>query len=59
MMDRQRLNIKTYEELCYSAFHSCNLVGCDFESEKLYSTETKVIDVCAKHYSELTEREYK
>lgn len=45
---------KTYEELSHNAFYSCNVLGCEVEAEKLYTTETQIRDVCIKHYTELT-----
>jgi hypothetical protein len=50
---------KAYDDLAYSAFYSCHVVGCDLEAEKLYSTETQIRDVCLDHHKELTEKDYK
>lgn len=53
------IKFKSYEDLLNDAFYSCRVVGCDFEAEKLYSTETKIIDVCLNHYKQLIEKDYK
>lgn len=51
------IRVKSYEELSNSALYVCNLLDCYKEAEKLYSTETKLIDICQEHYSELTKRD--
>jgi hypothetical protein len=48
------ITFKSYEDLAYSAFYACHVFDCELESEKLYSTETQIRDVCIKHYAELT-----
>lgn len=53
----ENIRVKSYEELSNSAFYVCNLVDCYNESERLYSTETKLIDVCQKHYDDLMKRD--
>lgn len=45
---------KPKEDMMLDAFFSCNVFGCESEAEKLYSTETQIIDVCINHYAELT-----
>lgn len=50
---------KSSEDVAYDAFYSCRVLGCNVEAEKLYSTETKIIDVCLAHYNELIDRDYK
>ena len=53
------IRFKSYEDLAYDAFYSCHVVGCELEAEKLYSTETSIVDVCLNHYKELTDKDYK
>lgn len=53
------ISFKSYEDLAFDAFYSCHVTGCTIEAEKLYPTETKIIDVCLNHYKELTDKEYK
>ena len=50
---------KSHEDLAYDAFYSCRVVDCELEAEKLYSTETKIVDVCSKHYKELIDKDYR
>jgi hypothetical protein len=52
------ITFKSHEDMAYDAFYSCNVSGCDIEAEKLYGTETKIVDVCPSHYKELIEKEY-
>ncbi len=52
------MRFKSNEDLAYDAFYSCRVFGCNLEAEKLYSTETKIIDVCSKHYKELTDKDF-
>jgi hypothetical protein len=53
------ITFKSHEELVNDAFYSCRVVGCSIEAEKLYSTETKIIDVCLNHYKELIDEDYR
>lgn len=48
------ITFKSYEDLAYDAFYSCQVSNCEVEAEKLYTTETQIRDVCIKHYTELT-----
>lgn len=48
------IKFKSYEDLLYNAFYYCNVLDCEVEAEKLYTTETQIKDVCIKHYTELT-----
>jgi hypothetical protein len=50
-------NFKSYDDLAHNAFHSCHVMGCNLEAEKLYATETQIRDICLNHYKELTERD--
>lgn len=45
------LRLKSREELGDSAFMVCNIYSCYEEAEKLWSTETNVIDICERHYN--------
>jgi hypothetical protein len=53
------IKFKSLEDLAYDAFYSCHVVGCDTEAEKIYATESKIIDVCYGHHKELIEKDYK
>lgn len=50
---------KSYEDLAYDAFYSCNVSECELEAEKIYATETSIVDVCLEHYKELIDRNYR
>jgi hypothetical protein len=51
------LKLKDPKKLIYHAFQICMIDPCDNEAEKLFPTETNVIDVCLKHFEQLqTER---
>lgn len=52
------IKFKSYEDLAYDAFYSCHVIGCELEAEKIYSTESKIVDVCLNHHKELMERDY-
>lgn len=53
------IRFKSYEDLAYDAFYSCNVIGCELEAEKIYGSATKIVDVCLNHYKELLGRDYK
>ena len=53
------IKFKRKEELAYDAFYSCNVFDCKLEAEKIYPTESNIVDVCMDHYKELTEGLYK
>ena len=53
------IRFKSYEDLAYDAFYSCNVLECELEAEKIYATETKIVDVCPDHYRELIEKGYR
>jgi hypothetical protein len=52
------IKFKSYEDLAYDAFYSCHVFDCELEAEKIYATESNIIDVCLNHYKELSEKEY-
>lgn len=52
------LKLKTRNQTIYSAYMICLIEGCENEAEKLWSTETNVIDVCEKHYKILQTESY-
>jgi hypothetical protein len=52
------IKFKSYEDLAYDAFYSCHVLDCELEAEKIYATESNIIDVCLNHYKELSEKEY-
>jgi hypothetical protein len=47
------MNFKTYEDLSFEPLGVCSVIGCEADGEKLFSTETKVLDVCLNHYTQL------
>ena len=53
------IKFKSSEDLAFDAFYSCHILGCDFEAEKIYPTESNIVDLCLKHYNELTDRDYR
>ncbi len=52
------LRIKGRQDFIYSAFMVCLIEGCNEEAEKLWSTESNIIDVCMPHYKELEAERY-
>ena len=50
---------KSSQDLAFDAFFSCHVSGCDLEAEKIYATETKIVDVCSNHYTELMEKSFR
>lgn len=44
---------KSRNEFETSAFLVCRIKECKDEAEKLWSTETNVVDVCKNHYDQL------
>lgn len=52
------IRFKSPEALAYDAFYSCHVLDCDVEAEKLYATQSKIIDVCSDHHKELMEKDY-
>lgn len=52
------MRFKSQEDLAYDAFYSCNVLECEVEAEKIYATESKIVDVCIDHYKELMEKDY-
>jgi hypothetical protein len=50
---------KSYKDSENDAFFSCNVSECELEAEKIYATETSIVDVCLKHYKELIDKDYK
>lgn len=47
------INFKSYDQLSIEQLGVCSVIGCDINGEKLFSTETKVLDVCLNHYTQL------
>lgn len=52
------LRLKDKEELYLSAIMLCNIYQCDEEAEKLWTTETAMIDICTKHHTMLIAEEF-
>lgn len=52
------IRFKSRQDLEYDAFYSCHVLGCELEAEKIYATESKIVDVCSNHYKELLDRDY-
>ena len=53
------IKLKAYEDFDSEAFYSCRILDCKKEAEKLYATESNLIDICKDHYNELIEKEYR
>lgn len=53
------IKFKSHEDRAYDAFYSCNVFECVLEAEKIYGTETSIVDVCLEHYKELMDRNYR
>ena len=47
------IKFKSYEQLAAEPVGYCSVISCNVDGEKLFSTETTVLDVCLKHYIEL------
>jgi len=47
------IDFKTYDQLSFESLGTCSVVGCNIDGEKLFSTETRVLDVCLNHYTQL------
>jgi hypothetical protein len=52
------IKLKSKDEIVYNALMVCLVAGCDQEPEKLWSTETNVLDVCKVHYDMLEAEKY-
>lgn len=52
------IKLKSKTELSLSALLICNVSECELEAEKLWSTESNVIDICQQHYKQLTMEQY-
>lgn len=52
------IEFKDRNSMIYSAFLICLVDKCNEEAEKLWSTETNVVDVCLKHYKQLEIERY-
>jgi hypothetical protein len=50
---------KSHDECALDAFFSCNVSKCELEAEKIYATETSIVDVCIEHYKKLIDKDYK
>lgn len=53
------IEFKSREDVAYDAFYSCHVLHCEVEAEKIFATESKVVDVCSDHHKELMEKVYK
>jgi hypothetical protein len=52
------IKLKTRDEILYNALMICLVSECSKEAEKLWSTETNLIDVCKMHYDMLEAEKY-
>jgi hypothetical protein len=52
------IRFKSREDLAYDAFYSCHVLDCEVEAEKIYATQSNIIDVCLDHHKELMEKGY-
>ncbi len=46
-------NFKSYDQLESEPLGVCSVIGCNADGEKLSSTETRLLDVCLNHYTQL------
>jgi hypothetical protein len=53
------IKFKSHYDMAYDAFYSCQVIDCVLEAEKVYGTETTIVDVCLDHYAELLEKGYR
>jgi hypothetical protein len=53
------IKFKPHQDRAFDAFYSCNVSECELEAEKIYGTETSIVDVCLNHYKELSEKGYR
>jgi hypothetical protein len=47
------IELKTYDQIFLDPVGYCNVLDCKEDGEKLFSTETRVLDVCLNHYTQL------
>ena len=47
------IEFKTYNQIFLDPVGFCNVIDCNEDGEKLFSTETRVLDVCLNHYTQL------
>lgn len=50
--------LKNKEEVADQDFMVCLVSGCDEEATHLFTTETRIIDVCKKHQEELLSQSF-
>ena len=54
------IKFKDPRSLIYFAFQVCEVDPCDKEAEHIWAnSETRIIDICNDHYTDLKERELK
>jgi len=53
----ETIRFKSSEDMVLEAFYSCRILNCNNEAEKLYATESNIIDICQEHYNKLKEKE--
>jgi hypothetical protein len=53
----ETIRFKSPEHIGLEAFYSCRVLNCSNEAEKLYATESNIVDICQEHYNNLTEKE--
>ena len=49
---------KSYEKIFCDPLGCCNVIGCEEDGTKLFATETRVLDVCLNHYTQLQNERY-
>jgi hypothetical protein len=52
------LKLKSRDEMVYFTYNVCLVDQCKEESEKLWSTDSNIIDVCYEHYKQLEAEKY-
>ena len=54
------IKLKDPRALPYAGFQICEVDPCMEEAEKIWaSSETRIIDICKKHYQQITSERYK
>lgn len=52
------IKLKNKEDMVISAFLVCEIYECKEEATHLFTTETRIIDVCEKHHNKLISQSF-
>lgn len=47
------IEFKSYDQIFCDPVGCCNVLGCEEDGTKLFATETRFLDVCLNHYTQL------